>query len=68
MIKPRRVRWAGHVAHMGMKVSACRFSVGKTEGNKLLERARLMYEDNTKTDCEIGSGVWLRIGTSGGLL
>jgi hypothetical protein len=39
---------------MGMMVSACRFSVGKTEGNISLERARRMYEDNTKTDCEIG--------------
>jgi hypothetical protein len=32
MIKPRRMRWAKHVARMGKKKNACRVLVGKPEG------------------------------------
>jgi hypothetical protein len=32
MIKPRRMRWAGHVARMGEKTNAYRILVGKPEG------------------------------------
>jgi hypothetical protein len=31
MIKSRRIRWAGHVAHMGAKRNAYRVLVGKPE-------------------------------------
>jgi hypothetical protein len=51
-----------------------RVLLGKTEGKKPLGRPRRGYEDNNGMDLQqIGSGVWngliwLRIGTSGGLL
>jgi hypothetical protein len=32
MIKPRRMRWAGHVARMGQKRNAYRILVGKPKG------------------------------------
>jgi hypothetical protein len=37
-IRSRRMRWAGHVAHMGEMRNACNFSVGKPEGKRLLRR------------------------------
>jgi hypothetical protein len=38
IIKSRRMGWAGHVAHMGEKRNAYRFSVGKPEGKRPLGR------------------------------
>jgi hypothetical protein len=38
MIKPRRMRWIGHVARMGEKRNACRISAGKPEGKRQLGR------------------------------
>jgi hypothetical protein len=32
MNKPRRMRWAGHVAYMGEKWNECRVLVGKLKG------------------------------------
>jgi hypothetical protein len=32
IIKSRRMRWAGHVARMGVKRNVYRLSVGKPEG------------------------------------
>jgi hypothetical protein len=32
MIKPSRMRWAGHVAQMGEKRNAYRILMGKAEG------------------------------------
>jgi hypothetical protein len=40
MIKPRRMRWAGHVAQMGEKRNAYSILVGKPEGKRPLERPR----------------------------
>jgi hypothetical protein len=37
MIKPRRMRWAGHVARMEEKRNAYRILVGKPEGKRPLE-------------------------------
>jgi len=37
VIKSRRMRWAGHVAHMG-KRGAYRILVGRPEGRRLLGR------------------------------
>jgi hypothetical protein len=34
IIKPRRMRWAGHVARMGERKNAYRSLVGKPEGRK----------------------------------
>jgi hypothetical protein len=74
MIKSRRMRWAGHVARMGAKRNAYRILVGKPEGKRPLGRPRRRCVDNIKMDFrEIGWDgmiglIWLRIGTSGGLL
>jgi len=40
VIKLRRMRWAGHVAHMGEERGAYRFLVGKPEGRRPLGRPR----------------------------
>jgi hypothetical protein len=45
MIKPRRTRWAGHVARMVEKRYAYRVSVGKSEGRKSLGRPRCRWVD-----------------------
>jgi hypothetical protein len=50
MIKPRRMRWAGHVARMGEKRNAYRVLVGKPGGSRPLGRPRGMWVDNIKTD------------------
>jgi hypothetical protein len=74
MIKPRRMRWAGHVTRMGAKRNAYRILVGKPEGKRPLGRPRRSCMDNIKIDLrEIGWDnmdglIWLRIGTGGGLL
>jgi hypothetical protein len=48
MIKSRRMRWAGHVAGMGVPRNAYRILVGKPEGNKPLGRPRCRWVDNIK--------------------
>jgi hypothetical protein len=40
MIKSRRIRWAGHVALMGVKRNAYGILMGKPEGNRPLEKPR----------------------------
>jgi hypothetical protein len=40
IIKPRRMRWAGHVARMGEKRNVYRLLVGKPEGKRPLGRPR----------------------------
>jgi hypothetical protein len=37
MMKQRRMKWAGHVAHSGEKMSAYRMLTGKCQGNNCLE-------------------------------
>jgi hypothetical protein len=71
----RRMRWAGHVAHIGEGRKVYRVLVGRPEGKRPLERPRLRWKDGIKMDLtEIGWGrvwsgfTWLRIGTVGGLL
>jgi hypothetical protein len=55
MIKSRRMRWAGHVARMGVKWNAYRILVGNSEGKRLLGRPRRRWVDNIKMDLrEIG--------------
>jgi hypothetical protein len=46
IIESRRMRWAGHVAHMGEKRGAYRILVGRPEGRRPLERPRHRWEDN----------------------
>jgi hypothetical protein len=50
MIKPRRMRWAGHVARRGEKRNAYRILVGKSEGKRPLGRPRRRWVDNIKID------------------
>jgi hypothetical protein len=49
-IKSRRMRWAGHVAHMGEGRNLNRVLVGKPEGKRPLERPRRRLEDEIKMD------------------
>jgi hypothetical protein len=50
IIKPRRMRWVGHVARMGEKRNAYRLLVGKPEGKRPLGRPRRRWIDNIKMD------------------
>jgi hypothetical protein len=57
VIKARRIRWAGHVAHMGEVRGAYNILVGRPEGRRPLGRLRRRWEDNIKMDLrEIGFG------------
>jgi hypothetical protein len=59
---------------MGAKRNAYRILVGKPEGKRPLGRPRRRWVDNIKMDLRERMGwygfglIWLRIGTSGGLL
>jgi hypothetical protein len=71
MMKSRRMRWAGHVTLMGRKVYM--ILVGKPDGKRPLERPKRRWENNIKMDVRYDGVVWIgliwiRIGTSGGLL
>jgi hypothetical protein len=55
MIKPRRMRWAGHVARIGAKRNAYRILVGNPEGKRPLGRPRRRWLVKIKMDLrEIG--------------
>jgi len=57
VIKSRRMRWAGHVARMGVERVVYRVLVGKAEGRRPLERPRRRWVDNIRMDLqEIGCG------------
>jgi hypothetical protein len=47
-----RTRWAGHVAHRGMRGVVYRVLVGKPEGKRPLGRPRHRWEDNIKMDLQ----------------
>ena len=49
-LKSRRLRWAGHVAHMEQSRNAYRVLVGKPEGKRPLGRRRPRWEDNIKME------------------
>jgi hypothetical protein len=48
MIKSRRMRWVGHVAHMEENMNAYRVLVGKPEENRPLGRTLRRWENNIK--------------------
>jgi hypothetical protein len=50
MIKPRRMKCAGHVARMAVKRNAYRVFVRKPEGKRSLGRPRYRWMDNIKID------------------
>jgi hypothetical protein len=52
VIKSRRTRWAGHLAHMGKKRVAYRIFVVIPEGRRPLGRPKRRWEDNIKMDLE----------------
>jgi len=57
VIKSRRMRWAGHVSHMGEGRGVYRVLVGKPEGKTPLGRPRHGWEDNIKMALqEVGCG------------
>ena len=57
VIKPRRMRWAGHVARMGEERGVCRVLLGKPEGRTPLGRPRCTCVDNIRMDLqEVGCG------------
>jgi hypothetical protein len=67
VIKSRRMRWAGHVAHMGEGRVVYRVLDGRSEGKRPLGRPRRTWEDNIKlnlreTGIDGRTGFsWLRI-------
>jgi len=57
VIKLRRMRWAGQVAHMGQKRGVYRVLVGKPEAKRPDGRSRHRWEDNIMMDIqEVGCG------------
>jgi len=50
VVKPRIMRWTGHVARMGQGRGVYRVLVGKPEGKRPLGRPRRRWEDNIKMD------------------
>jgi hypothetical protein len=63
-VKSRRMRWAGHVAHMGEERIVYWVLVGKPEGKRPLGRPRCMWEDGIRMDLrKIGLGGldWIRL-------
>jgi hypothetical protein len=50
LISSRRIKWAGHLQHMGKKRNVCRILVGKPEGKRPLRRSRCRWEDDIKMD------------------
>jgi hypothetical protein len=59
VIKPKRMRWAGHVTRRGVYSVL----VGKPEVKRPLGRPRRRWENNIMMDLqEVGCGVWTALG------
>jgi len=52
VIQSRRMRWTGHVAHMGEEKGVYRVLVGKLEGKRPLGRPRHRWVDNIRMDLQ----------------
>ena len=52
VIKSRRMRWAGYVAHMGNESGMYRVLVGKPEGKRRLGRPRRRCVGNIRMDLQ----------------
>jgi hypothetical protein len=50
VIKSRRMRWAGHAAHLGEMVNEYNILIGKPEGQRPLGRRRHRWEDDIGMD------------------
>jgi hypothetical protein len=74
VIKSRRMRCVGHIAHMGKRRGAHRFLRSKPEGKGPFGKRRHRWDDNIKIhhqEVRWGSWtgfIWLRRGISGELL
>jgi hypothetical protein len=63
-IKSSRMKWAGHVAHMGEERNVYRVLVEKPERKRPLARPRCRWEDGIRMDLrEIGCGSvdWIQL-------
>ena len=62
-VKPRRMRWAGHVARIGEGRGVHRVLVRKPEGKRPMGRPRRRWEDNIKMDLQRvgGGGDWMEL-------
>jgi hypothetical protein len=72
MCKSRRMKWAGHVAHIEEGIGAHRILVGNTEGKRRLDDlgvgGRIILKCILNWMEMTWAGlIWLRIGTSDGL-
>ena len=64
VVRLRRMRWAGHVAHMQEGRGVHRVLVGKPEGKRPLGRPRRRWEDSIKMNLqEVGGGCgeWMEL-------
>jgi len=63
VIKPRRMRWAGHVARMGEGRGVHRVLMGKPAGKRTMGRPRRRWEDDIKMGLrEVGGdGDWMEV-------
>ena len=64
VIKSRRMRWAGHVAHKGEERIVYRVLVRKPEGKRPLGRPKRRWVDNIRMDLqEVGCGYmdWIKL-------
>jgi hypothetical protein len=74
VVKSRRMRWVGHVVHMGEKRGVHRVLVGKHQGKRPwvdpdLDGRIILRWTFRRLEGFVGTGwSWLRIGTGGGHL
>ena len=64
VIKSRRMRWAGHVAHMEEGRGVHKVLVRKPDGKRPFGRPRRRWENNIKMDLEEvgrGCGDWMEL-------
>ena len=64
MIKSRKMRWMGHVAHVRESRGVYSILMGNPEGKRPLGRFRHRWEDNIKMDLrEVGCGSmdWINV-------
>ena len=64
VIKSRRMRWVGYVAHMEEGIGVHKVLVGKSEGKRPLWRPKRRWEDHIKMDLqEVGRGCgdWMEL-------
>ena len=62
VIKSRKLRWARHVACMGVRMGAYRILMGRPQGKNPLGRPGHRYEENIKINLQelgLGGGGWI---------